>query len=328
MVQGANTLGDAGVKNLKEDLKKLSAVKSVSISDYLPVDGTKRNGNQMYNYGKSKTENGVSTQYWIADEDYLKTLGIKLLDGKDFSPVGQGDPNGVIINQTMVKKLNLKNPVGKFITHGSDQLKVIGVMKDFNFDSLHGEIGALCLYQGLSPSIVSVKIGTGDVQHSIREITSAWDKLSPGQPIRFTFLDERFANMYADVHRMGSIFTSFAVLAIIIACLGLFALAAFMAEQRSKEIGIRKVLGASVQNITALLSGDFIKLVIIAILIASPVGWWAMNKWLQDFTYRINISGWVFVLAGTTAILIAVLTVSYQSIKAAIVNPVKSLRSE
>ena len=154
MVQGANTLGDAGVKNLKEDLKKLSAVKSVSISDYLPVDGTKRNGNQMYNYGKSKTENGVSTQYWIADEDYLKTLGIKLLDGKDFSPVGQGDPNGVIINQTMVKKLNLKNPVGKFITHGSDQLKVIGVMKDFNFDSLHGEIGALCLYQGLSPSIV------------------------------------------------------------------------------------------------------------------------------------------------------------------------------
>jgi len=328
LIQGTNTLGDAGVKNLKEDLKKLATVKSVSISDYLPIDGTKRNGNTMYNFGQSKTETGVGVQFWIADEDYLKTFGIKLLEGANFSPVGQGDPQGVIINQTMAKKLNLKNPVGKLITHGDDKLRIIGVVQDFNFESLRSEIGALVLFQGLSPSIVSVKINTGDVQHSINEITTAWNKLSPGQPIRFNFMDERFANMYADVQRTGHIFTSFAILAIIIACLGLFALAAFMAEQRSREIGIRKVLGASVQSITRLLSLDFVKLVAIAIVIASPIAWWAMNKWLQDFTYRITISWWIFALAGVVAIVIALLTVSFQSIKAAIANPIKALKSE
>jgi putative ABC transport system permease protein len=238
------------------------------------------------------------------------------------------DSIGVIVNQTTAKQLNLKNPIGKLITHGSDQLRIIGVVKDFNFESLRDEIGGLVLVQGLSPSIVSVKINAGDMQHSIAEITSTWNKLSPGQPIRFTFLDERFANMYADVQRMGHIFTSFAVLAIIIACLGLFALAAFMAEQRSKEIGIRKVLGASVQSITQLLSVDFIKLVVIAIIIASPIAWWAMSKWLQDFTYRITIGWYVFALAALVAIIIALLTVSYQSIKAAIANPIKALKSE
>ncbi len=143
-------------------------------------------------------------------------------------------------------------------------------------------------------------------------------------------MDEQFANMYADVQRMGSIFTTFAVLAIIIACLGLFALAAFMAEQRSKEIGIRKVLGATVSNITTLLSFDFIKLVFIAIVVASPIAWWAMNKWLEDFnpTNRITISWWMFALAGIMSIVIAILTVSYQSIKAALMNPVKSLKAE
>jgi putative ABC transport system permease protein len=332
MIQGTNTLGEQGIKNLKADLKKLASVKNVSISDYLPVSGTKRNGNTMYNFGKSKIETGVDTQFWIADDDYLNTFGIKLVEGKNFAPVGapDRDSTGVIINQTMARQLNLKNPVGKLITHGSDQLRIIGVMKDFNFESLHGEIGALLLFQGISPTIVSVKINGGDVQHSIAQITAAWNKLSPGQPIRFTFLDERFSNMYADVQRMGHIFTSFAVLAIMIACLGLFALAAFMAQQRAKEIGIRKVLGASVQSITQLLSLDFIKLVAIAILIASPVGYWAMSKWLEDFTlaYRAPISWYIFVVAGLAAIIIALLTVSYQSIKAAIANPIKALKSE
>jgi putative ABC transport system permease protein len=141
-------------------------------------------------------------------------------------------------------------------------------------------------------------------------------------------MDERFASMYADVQRMGHIFTTFATLAIIIACLGLFALAAFMAEQRSKEIGIRKVLGASIANITSLLSMNFIKLVFIAIIIASPIAWWAMTKWLQDFTYRITLSWWMFATAGVLAIIIALATVSFQSIKAALMNPVKSLKAE
>lgn len=163
---------------------------------------------------------------------------------------------------------------------------------------------------------------------TLQAITATWKSFSPNQPIRYTFMDESFANMYADVQRMGHIFTTCAVLAIIIACLGLFALSAFMAEQRSKEIGIRKVLGATVSGITALLSLDFVKLVILAIIIASPIAWWAMNKWLQGFVYHIEVQWWVFALAGFVAVAIALLTVSFQSVKAALMNPVKSLKSE
>ncbi len=326
VLQGTNTLGDNGVKNLKQDLLKLSSVKSVSVGDYLPVEGTKRNGNTLWNEGKSKVETGVDSQFWVIDEDYLKTFGLKLVQGVNFSP--DGNNGGVIVNETMVKKLNLKNPVGKVITHGDDKMRIIGVVKDFNFESLRQPIGALAMSKGISPSIISVKIGGGNIQNTMAQISSTWKDLSPSQPIRYSFLDDRFNKMYDDVQRMGRIFTSFAVLAIIIACLGLFALAAFMAEQRSKEIGIRKVLGASVQSITKLLSLDFVKLVAIAILIASPIAWWAMNKWLEDFTYRITIGWYIFALAGAVAIVIALFTVSLQSIKAAIANPIKALRSE
>jgi putative ABC transport system permease protein len=167
-----------------------------------------------------------------------------------------------------------------------------------------------------------------DAKNIVTSVSAVWKNFSPSQPIRYTFLDEGFTRMYDDVQRMGQIFTSFAVLAIVIACLGLFALSAFMAEQRNKEIGIRKVLGASVSGITAMLSTYFIRLVFISILIATPVSWWAMNKWLQDFAYRLPISGWLFVIAGVLAIGIALLTVSFQAIKAAVANPVSSLRSE
>ena len=177
-------------------------------------------------------------------------------------------------------------------------------------------------------SIMSVKINSADVKGAIASIGTKWKSFAPDQPFRYTFMDESFAKMYADIQRTGSIFTSFTVFAIIIACLGLFALSAFMAEQRTKEIGIRKVLGASIKNITAMLSKDFVKLVIIAIVIASPIAWWAMSKWLQDFAYRINIDWKFFAVAGVMALLIALFTISFQSIKAAIANPVKSLRTE
>ena len=166
------------------------------------------------------------------------------------------------------------------------------------------------------------------MKSALQAITATWKQFAPGQPMRYTFLDESFAAMYADVQRMGDIFTTFAVLAIVIACLGLFALSAFMAEQRSKEIGIRKVLGASVSGITRLLSFDFVKLVILAILIASPIAWWGMYKWQQGFIYHPPIPWWIFIAAGLLAILIALVTVSFQSIKAAVANPMKSLRSE
>jgi putative ABC transport system permease protein len=188
--------------------------------------------------------------------------------------------------------------------------------------------GALSMILGISPSIVSVKLHSSDMSKLIPAITAIWKKFSPDQPIRYTFMDESFANMYADVERTAGILSSFAVLAIVIACLGLFALSSFMAEQRSKEIGIRKVLGASVRGLTALMSKDFVKLVVISIVIASPLAWWGMNQWLNDFAYRVPIGWWVFAVAGGIAILIALFTVSFQSVKAATTNPVKSLKSE
>jgi putative ABC transport system permease protein len=313
VIQGTNTLGD----------------KNVSISDYLPVEGTKRNGNTFYIEGRTKLDPGASGQYWQIDDTYLKTMGMKLVEGRNFSYAMAADTQGsVIINQTMAKKLNLKKPIGARITNGYGKYTVIGVVEDFNYQSMRDHIDPIVLNFGLSTSIVSVKVGGTDMKNTLTNITAVWKKYSPDQPIRYTFLDEQFANMYADVQRTGSIFTSFAVLAIIIACLGLFALSAFMAEQRSKEIGIRKVLGATVTNITGLLSIDFVKLVLIAIVIASPIAWYGMNKWLQDFAYKAPISWWIFALAGFTAIIIALFTVSFQSIKAALMNPVKSLKAE
>ncbi|MDP9076702.1 MAG: ABC transporter permease [Bacteroidota bacterium] len=330
IVQGTNTLGDKNIHSFKTELQKLASVKSASISDYLPIEaGSKRNGDGFTIEGREKLDAHVQGQLWQIDDTYLKTLGMKLVEGRNFSYDMSDDTAGktIIINQTMAKKLNLKHPIGARISNGN-AATVIGVVADFNYDSMHREIEPLILHFGLSPSLVTIKVRGGDMKNALQSIAATWKSFAPNQPIRYTFLDESFASMYADVQRMGHIFTTFAILAIIIACLGLFALSAFMAEQRSKEIGIRKVLGASVSGITTLLSVDFVKLVALAILIATPIAWWAMYKWLQGFAYHAPVQWWVFALAGLAAILIALFTVSFQSIKAAIANPVDSLRSE
>jgi putative ABC transport system permease protein len=327
LIQGTNTLDDK-TEVFKREVQKLSPVKAVSISDYLPIVGTKRDGNPFWKEGKTKEDFAVGGQKWRVDYDYISTLGIKLIEGRNFSR-DMADSASVIINKTMAKELGLKNPLGQTIENGWEKFTVIGVVEDFNFELMKQNIGPLSMILGNNQaSIISVKISGNDAKNAISSITSVWKKIVPDQPFRYTFMDESFANMYADVQRTGSIFTSFAVFAIIIACLGLFALSAFMAEQRTKEIGIRKVLGASVNSIATMLSKDFVRLIIIAIVIASPVAWWAMNKWLQDFAYRINISWKFFGVAGTLALLIAIFTVSFQAIKAALVNPVKSLRTE
>jgi putative ABC transport system permease protein len=256
-------------------------------------------------------------------------MGMKIIEGRDFAKDMKSESSTVIINKTMAEQMNLKNPIGQQITNGWQHATVIGVVEDFNFETMKQTVGPLCLTtNNNTATIISVKINSADAKNTIAAVAAAWKSFVPSQPFRYTFLDESFTNMYADVKRVGSIFNSFAVLAIIIACLGLFALSAFMAEQRNKEIGIRKVLGASVSSITAMLSRDFIKLVAIAIVIASPFAWWAMNKWLQDFAYKIDISWWMIAAAGFTAIVIALVTVSFQSVKAALMNPTKSLRSE
>jgi len=328
LIQGTNTLDDK-TEVFKKELQKFSQVKNVSIGDYLPIAGTKRDGNQFWKEGKTKEDIGIFGQKWQVDYDYLKTMGMQMTEGRYFSKDMASDSAAVVINKTMASKLGLKNPVGQRIENGWQKFTIIGVMEDFNFESMKQGVEPLCMILGNNhASIISVKINTADIKGVITSITSLWKSFASNQPFRYTFMDESFANMYADVQRTGRIFTSFAVFAIIIACLGLFALSAFMAEQRTKEIGIRKVLGASVNSITTMLSKDFVKLIVIAIVIASPVAWWGMTKWLQDFAYRISIDWKFFAIAGVIALVIALFTVSFQAIKAAIANPVKSLRTE
>jgi putative ABC transport system permease protein len=229
----------------------------------------------------------------------------------------------------MAKELDLKDPVGQRIQNWQ-AYNVIGVVEDFHFESLRNKIEplAMTLSDGNSHNIVSVKINSSDMSGVLTAVEKLWKKFSPNQPIRYSFLDESYARMYDDVQRMGRIFISAAVLAIIVACLGLFALSAFMVEQRSKEISIRLVLGASLKSIFSLLTFNFLKLVIISIVIAVPIAWYTMDKWLQDFTYRTKITWDVFVLAGAMAVLIAVFTISYQSIKAALIKPAENLKME
>lgn len=329
LLQGANAMGDR-VLAFKKAVLQLPGVKNSTVSDYLPVAGTKRDDNLFSEEGRSAVDVPVSGQIWEVDHDYVKTMGMELVAGRDFSVNMPTDSQAVIINQTMAKRLGLKDPIGKRITNTGSVWTVIGVVADFNFESLKESIRPLCMVigKGNSRSIVSIKANTADMRLLVQSITSLWKDFAPHQPVRYTFLDQRFARMYADVERTGRIFTSFAVLAIIVACLGLFGLSAFMAEQRTKEIGVRKVLGASVSSIVALLSKDFLRLVLIAIVIASPLAWYIMNRWLDNFAYHINIEWWVFILAGLMATAVALLTISFQSAKAARMNPVQSLRSE
>jgi len=208
--------------------------------------------------------------------------------------------------------------------------RIIGVAKDFNFNSLHHKIETLCIFnqKDWGFSEMSIKINADNAPEAISLLEQTWAKLVPDMPIEYKFLDEHFEELYKADNQVSSIVSVLAFLAIIIACLGLFGLASYSAEKRIKEVGIRKVLGAGVFNMVALLSGSFIRLVVISIVIAWAIAWFAINKWLEDFAYRVEISWWVFALAGLVAILIALLTVSTQAIKAAIANPVKSLRTE
>ena len=326
MIQGTNTL-DKQTESFKNELLKLPLVKSVSVSDFLPVKGSKRNFNTFYREGKIKEEAGVHAQNWVVDNDYIETLGMKIIAGRNFSKDLRTDSQAVIINKAMAEQIGYKNPLGKVITNGNNYT-IIGVVDNFNYESMKQEIDPLCMFLGNSNSVISVKVNGADMKKAIASITGVWKSFLPNQAVRFDFLDESYAAMYADVQRTSLIFTSFAVLAIVIACLGLFALAAFMAEQRTKEISIRKVLGASVSNLFTLLTGNFLKLVLISLLIAVPIGWWLMQKWLQDYTYRISITWDVFALSGLAVLLIALITICYQAIKAAIANPIKSLRTE
>lgn len=282
--------------------------------------------------GSTESDKKVNFLQFGADEDFARTTGATILQGRDIDmDKYQTDSTAVLLNESAVKVMRLQNPVGQQIRNGQGQLcHVVGVLKDFIIESPYDPVKPM-IVQGLSAGYLVVHFRLNPANSTADNLAKAekiFKKYNAQYPFEYYFADEQYARKFRQEQRDGTLSGLFAGLTIFISCLGLFGLAAYMAENRVKEIGIRKVLGASVGSIAALLSGDFIKLVIVSILIASPIAWWAMGKWLQNFNYHIPVEWWVFVAAGLGAILIALITVSSQAIKAALANPVKSLRSE
>ena len=281
-------------------------------------------------------DNSLLLNFLCTDYEFLDVMGVEFIEGRNFSTSNAADTAGVILNEAAAKQLGLtKNVLGTQLEWYTDEqgnmvyANVIGVIKDFHFTSFHDPIKpfAFDLY---TPRIntLFVKINAENLTGTIDEIQNVWTKLVPGRPFEFTFQDEQVAKLYASEVKFQTLFSSFTYVAIIIACLGLFGLSTYTTQQRTKEIGIRKVLGASVLGITQLLSKEFLKLVLIGVAISTPIAWYAMKEWLANFAYHIDLNAWTFLAAGFVAIFIALFTVSFQSIRAAIANPVDSLRNE
>ena len=332
MINDAWILRD-NVQAFKNEALRDSRVKAATVASFLPVGTT--NNNNVYYPGKNvnTNETHILSNHYI-DFDYLSTLDMKIVGGRAFSKEYPTDSTAAILNQTAANQMNIK--VGDFISnHGGDQdsmyavsYRVIGIVEDFHYESLRSNINPLVFHIGKRTGYVALKVEPTETEATIKYLEEIWDRMAPGQPFAYSFMDERFDRIYANEQKVGQIFGVFAFLAIFIACLGLFGLASFTAEQKRKEIGIRKVLGATVAHIVNRLSMSFIKLVAVAFLIASPISYFAMKAWLDDFVYRTDIKVWVFLAAGIAACAIAWLTMSIQSWKAARANPVSSLRNE
>jgi len=319
----------------RTDLMQNSSFKDVARSSRIP------SGRLLDNMGAS-VMNGDSLQPVVSDikfvnsdYDFINTFGIPLAAGRFFGRDYGTDTNNYVINQAAVKAIGWKtdqDAVGKDFKYGNTKGHIVGVMKDFHFESMHQSIVPIVLTMFPPTNSyynnVSIKIKGSNTSGAIAALERSWKKFFPETPFEYTFIDEKFDKLYQSEQRQASIFTAFACIAIFIACLGLFGLSAFAITQRVKEIGVRKVLGASVSGLVGLLSKEFLKLVAIAAVPAFLIAWYAMHNWLKDFAYRINIQWWVFVAAGLLAALIAFITVSFQAIKAATANPVKSLRTE
>ena len=330
------------VQTFKDKVLQLSSVENGTISGYVPVvsDWSWRNSSTFWKEGSQPTpETMVSFQEWGVDADYLKTFGMKLKKGRGLSSAFPSDSSAVVLNETAAARLGLgEDPIGKKIIEfvGNDNVDanntqsytVVGVVEDFHFSSMKESILALGLFLSPTDGSVSFRFKSGQTREVLQYIEKIWKELAPGQPFQYSFLDEDFESMYHAEQRLGQIFTLFAGLAIIIACLGLFALTAFTAEQRTKEIGIRKVLGASVKSIVLLLSKDFGKLILVAFIIAAPIGCYGVNWWLESYTYKTEIGVSIYLLAGVLSFMIAIVTMGYQSIRAANSNPVQSLKNE
>jgi ABC-type antimicrobial peptide transport system permease subunit len=314
-----------------EEVRRMPGIQGASSIQQSIVQGRGSTGASTYGIdwpGKTKNDL-VDFIIRAVDYDLLETLGIRLAEGRTFSLEYGAENTKVIFNEAAIKAMGLKKPVGTTVKLWGEDKQIVGVVKDFHVTSLHEKIEPMvftCNPQNTN-SIVA-KLENGKEKETLQQLEALYKKFNPGYVFDYTFLDDSYQKQYVSEQRVSLLSQYFAGLAILISCLGLFGLAAFNAEVRTKEIGIRKVLGASVENVVLLLSKDFLRLILLAILIAFPLAWWALNVWLNGFAYHINISPWLFVIAGVAILLVALLTLSYQSIKTAVMNPIKSLRTE
>lgn len=328
--------GDISSKlgSFSEELKKINGVQDVALTWISPFQTVVGNGFSI-------NPNPVNGDDWhvvggiAGDAHYLSTLGIQLLAGRNFDPTKikpDSTVNEFLVNEAFLRHYKLKpeEAIGKKTILGlTGEGTITGIVKDFHISSMHSAIQPVVIFnQPRFFSSLLLRVGPGKLSSVLKNVEHAWQNAVPMRPFSYSFLDEEYDAMYRTEQRLGMLMSIFCSIAILITCMGLTGLMTFMVVQRTKEIGIRKVLGASVPNVTAMLSKDFLKLVIIAILIALPVAWWAMSKWLEDFAYRVEMQWWVFALAGIAVIIIALITVGLQAIKAAVVNPVMSLRTE
>ena len=338
IIKNVNKLS-SHIQAFKQSLENEATIINVSVSSAVP--GYEKSYGRTFFRRKDfedadhivdlTSENKYFSRFFV-DYDYLKTMKIKLAGGRKFSPEFAADSLAVLINQLVAQQFGWDNPLGKLLyipgEAGARTYHVIGVVKDYHFESLHNEIKPLVMFLGTNENYVNVRLQGGETERTLAKIEEKWNTFAPEVPFEFSFLDSDLDALFRAEQRFGQIFSYFTGLAIFIACLGLFGLTAFAAEQRTKEIGVRKILGSSVTDIVGFISQDFLKWVLLANLIAWPVAWYAMNKWLQNFAYRIEMSWWIFVLSGGLALVIAVITVSWQAIRAAMANPVEALRYE
>jgi putative ABC transport system permease protein len=314
---------------VKNELLQNPNILAVTATSNVPTYGYSFS-NSLWRWDGQNPDEETLMRAVFVDYDYFKTFRMEIVEGRSYSKEFSTDASdAIMVNEAAVKAMGMESPVGKRLSIGDNNFKIIGVVKNYHFRSVRQEIDPLILIYNPRPSgVLFARLKSENISQTIGDIENTWKKFAPGYPFRYRFLDEAIDNLYRAEQRVGTIFKYFSFLAVFISCLGLFGLASFMAERRTKEIGIRKVLGASVSGMVVLLSKEFTKWVLVSNLIAWPVAYYAMSRWLESYAYKTNIQLWTFIIASVLALIIAVFTVSYQAIKASLANPVESLRYE
>lgn len=333
--------GVSEIQTFKQSVMDYPVFRSGTISSFYPVEGFGRNDMVFWPKGASpSSDNTVSMQQWRVGDDYLETMGMELVEGRNLSGELDSGQNRVILNESAVARFGFEDPLGEEISvYGggndgsinSDTLihyTVVGVVRDFHYESLRETILPLGLFYQATRGNVAFRINESSASEALDYLEQEWQKAAAGQPFSYSFLDQRFDQMYRSESRAQNLMTAFSILALVIACMGLFGLSAYTAEKRTREIGIRKVMGAGTGSIVTLVSGEFLKLVLISFLLAVPISWLIMQQWLSGFAYKTGIGWSLFLLAGAGAVVVALATVSWQSVRAALKNPVDSLRTE